>query len=100
MLFIAGSDISVGRLSQKEKQHEKRDYQDSAIDGDVACNRLGFSTGRYFACAPLLSAAVSTEVMLVCGREGLFYRTRLFGVGGWFKLATHIACGRLTRYSC
>ena|SRR5579859_2871303 len=92
MLFIAGPDISVGRLSQKEKQHEKRDYQDSAIDGDVACNRLGFSTGRYFACAPLLSEAVSTEVVLVCGREGLLSK---LGCLGWvaglsWPLTSHV----------
>jgi hypothetical protein len=92
MLFIAGSDISVGRLSQKEKQHEKRDCQDSAIDGDVACNRLGFSTGRYFACASLLSEAVSTEVMLVCGREGLLSK---LGCLGWvaglsWPLTSHV----------
>jgi len=92
MLFIAGPDISVGRLLQKEKQHEKRDYQDSAIDGDVACNRLGFSTGRYFACPPLLSEAVSTEVTVVCGREALLLK---LGCLGWvaglsWPLTSHV----------
>ncbi len=53
--------------AQGENKHEKQDYQDSAVDGDLARNWLGFGAGRYYTCASLLSQAMSTEVMLVRG---------------------------------
>jgi len=60
---------------KRRKQHEKQDYQDSAVDGDVARDWLGFGAGRYFACASLLSQAMSTEVMLVLENSVVW--------GGW-----------------
>lgn len=61
-LSDARSAQIVGRVSQKEKTHEKQDYQDSALNDDVARNGLGVSTGRYLACSPLLSKSVSPKV--------------------------------------
>ena len=85
---------------KKEKHHEKRSYQDSSIDGNVACNGLGFGPGRYFAGTSLLSESVSTEITLGCGREGLLSKP---GCPGWvaglsWPLTSHV--DRLTRYSC
>jgi hypothetical protein len=78
--------------SQKEKHHAKQDYQDSALNGDVARNWLGLSTGRYFTCPPLLSEAVSTEVMLFRGRESLLSERGCLGwvAGLSWPLTSHV----------
>jgi hypothetical protein len=43
---------------KRRKQNENQDYQDSAVDDDVARNWLDFGPGGHFACAPLLSQTV------------------------------------------
>jgi hypothetical protein len=84
MLQATRSAHIVGRESQKEeKRYEKQDYQDSSVDGDVARKWLGLGSGRYYTCASLLSEAMSTEVMLVCGRGiRACYRNSVVW-GGW-----------------
>jgi hypothetical protein len=62
MLWATRSAHIVGRVSQKEKHHEKQDDQDSVLNGDVARNGLGLSTGRYLACPALLSHVMPHKV--------------------------------------
>jgi hypothetical protein len=55
-------------IANGEKQNEKQDYQDSAVDDDVARNWLDAGPGGHFACAPLLSQAVRREIALARNR--------------------------------